>query len=174
MGDTESLFQNVFSSLTDGVLLISENMVILKGNQAVEEMFLRSLDSFEGRPLTELFPDQPELMEKMQQTIATESSYRDVECMGFRKSTATSFPVNMTLSPSLDEEGKVQAVAMLIKDMSLLKDLQETSRQVDHMPTLGALALGMAHEIRNPLGGIRGSAQLLLQELQDEEQKEYL
>ena len=39
---------------------------------------------------------------------------------------------------------------------------------------LGSMVLRLAHEIKNPLGGIRGSAQLLRDELQSAEQKEYL
>jgi len=52
--------------------------------------------------------------------------------------------------------------------------LEEATRQSDHMSTLGVLALGMAHEIKNPLGGIRGSAQLLRDELSNPEFREYL
>ena len=45
--------------------------------------------------------------------------------------------------------------------MSLIRELEEQQRPADHLTNLGALAMGLAHEIRNPLGGIRGSAQLL-------------
>ena len=58
--------------------------------------------------------------------------------------------------------------------MKLLKDLEETSRQSEKMSTFGVLALGMAHEIKNPLGSIRGSAQLLRDELEDPGRREYL
>ncbi len=172
----DRFFQHIFSSFIDGILLVSKDLKILMGNQAVEEMFGRALDSFAGRPLSDLFPDPAELNEKAAATMATGLSYRDLECRGFRKSgrVRAFFPAGLTLSPWLNDDGAVQGVLILVKDMSLLKELEKTSRQTDHLNTLEALAIGMAHEIRNPLGGIRGSAQLLLKELEHDDQREYL
>jgi len=137
-------------------------------------MFRRSKDFFEGRPVSELFPVQPDIQNKIERVLETGISYRDIECEGFQKNTATSFPVSLTLSPFLNQDGPAQGVVLLLKDMSLLKELQEFSRTSDNLSNIESLALGMAHEIRNPLGGIRGSAQLLRQELENPEQKEYL
>ncbi|GJL77261.1 MAG: PAS domain-containing sensor histidine kinase [Nitrospinaceae bacterium] len=168
------LLQNIFSSLIDGILLVSQDLTIQKGNPVIEEMFRQSKDSFEGQPLSQLFPDQPEMQNKIQQVLTTGASYRDVECRGFQKNRPAFFPVNLTLSPFLDEKGQVQGVLLLVKDMSLLKELEQFSRNLDHLTNIESLALGMAHEIRNPLGGIRASAQLLRQELENPEQQEYL
>jgi len=168
------LLQNIFSSLIDGILLVSRDLTIQNSNPAVEEMFRRSKDFFEGHPVSELFPVQPDLLNKIERVLESGISYRDIECEGFQKSTATPFPVSLTLSPLLDQNGQVQGAVLLVKDMSRLKEMQEffsTSENLSHMESL---ALGMAHEIRNPLGGIRASAQLLRQELENPEQKEYL
>lgn len=168
------MLQNIFSSLIDGILLVSRNLTIQKSNPAVEEMFRRSKDSFEGRALSELFPGQPDIVNKIERVLESGVSYRDIECEGFQKSTATPFPVCLTLSPSVDRDGKIQGAVLLVKDMSRLKELQEFFRTSDNLSSIESLTLGMAHEIRNPLGGIRASAQLLKQELNDPEQKEYL
>ena len=45
---------------------------------------------------------------------------------------------------------------------------------MEHLSILSTLTAGMAHEIRNPLSGIRGSAQLLLKDLENIEQREYI
>lgn len=168
------MFQNIFSSLIDGILLVSRDLTIQKSNPAVEEMFRRSKDFFEGRPVSELFPVQPDIQNKIERVLDTGISYRDIEGEGFQKSTATPFPVSLTLSPFLGQDEQVQGVVLLVKDMSRLKELLEFSRSSDNLSNMESLALGMAHEIRNPLGGIRGSAQLLLQELKNPEQQEYL
>jgi two-component system nitrogen regulation sensor histidine kinase GlnL len=173
-GKSPGLFQNIFSSLIDGILLVSRDLSIQKSNPAVEEMFRRSRDSFEGKPCSQLFPDQPEVQKKLKEVLAKGVSFRDVECTGFQRSLVTSFPVSLTLSPYLDEEGQIQGALILVKDMSLLKELEQFSRNLDHLTNIEFLALGMAHEIRNPLGGIRASAQLLHQELENPEQQEYL
>ncbi len=168
------MFQNIFSSLIDGILLVSRDLTIQKSNPAVEEMFRRSKDLFEGRPVTELFPIQPDIQNKIERVLDSGISYRDLECEGFQKSTATPFPVSLTLSPYLDQSGHIQGAILQVKDMSLLKELQDYSRTLDNLSQMESLTLGMAHEIRNPLGGIRASAQLLRQELENPEQTEYL
>ena len=54
---------------------------------------------------------------------------------------------------------------MVLRDMRRIKALEDDLRHSDRLGTLGTLAAGLAHEIKNPLGGIKGSAQLLQEEL---------
>jgi len=57
---------------------------------------------------------------------------------------------------------------MIIRDLSRIKELEGTLRRADRLSMLGTLAAGLAHEIKNPLGGIKGAAQLLAMELAEE------
>lgn len=168
------MYENIFSSLVDGLIIVSPDLKILRGNLALEEMFRESRDSFEGKPVERFFPQQPAVLEKMSTVCNSGVSYGDLECLGFRKLSRTTFPVNITISPVLDRENRVQSIVLIVKDTSLLKELQETSRQMDRLANLGVLALGMAHEIKNPLLSIGGSAHLLSKELSSPDQKKYL
>ena len=174
MAESESFYQNIFTSLIDGVLVISSDLRIVKGNQAAEEMFQRSRDSFEGELLSELFPDQLGLIEKARESIAKGIAYHHLEGIGHRKSNDVCFPVNLTFSPIIKDNGKSATGIILIQDTSLIRELQETSRQIENLSALNILTTGMAHEIRNPLSGIRGAAQLLLKDLENSEQREYM
>ena len=174
MAESKNFYQNIFASLADGVLIISADLKVIKVNQAAEEIFQRSRSSFEGEHLSELFPDQPDILEKARQSITTEISYHHVEGIGCRKSKNRRFPTNLTFSPLITNDHEVTAGIILIQDTSLLKELQENSQQTDHLSTLSVLSAGMAHEIRNPLSGIRGSAQLLLKDLKNSDQREYM
>ena len=174
MADSHHLYKNIFTSLIDGVLIVSMDLNIIEGNLSAEEMFQRSRGSFEGQPLSELFPKQPEVLKKVELSLSSGTAYHHVEGIGFRKSTGTHFPTNLTLSPILNTQGQVTHAVILVQDTTLIKELQESTRQVDYLSSLGVLTDGMAHEIRNPLGGIRGSAQLLLKDLKDLEHREYL
>lgn len=62
---------------------------------------------------------------------------------------------------------------MDVRDMSRLKELEESERIADHLDVVATMTAGMAHEIRNPLGGIKGAAQLLLEELTSTDLTEY-
>jgi len=174
MAESENFYQNIFASLIDGILVISADLKIAKVNQAAEEMFQRSRGSLEGELLSELFPDQPDVMEKARQSISAGTAYHHVEGIGHRKSNNVCFSANLTFSPVIKDNNKSATGIILIQDTSLIKELQETFQQMEHLSTLSTLTAGMAHEIRNPLSGIRGSAQLLLKDLENIEQREYI
>ncbi len=174
MEEPENFYQNIFASLADGVLIVSANLKIIKVNQSAEEIFQRSRSSLEGEHLSKLFPDQPNLLEKVLQSITAEISYHHLEGIGCRKSNNSRFLTNLTLSPLIKNHPETSTGVILIQDTNFLKELQETSQQSDHLSTLSVLAAGMAHEIRNPLSGIRGSAQLLLKDLKNFDQREYM
>ena len=173
MVESENFYRNIFASLVDGILIISADLRVTKVNQAAEEIFQRSRSSFEGKSLSKLFPDQPNIIKKARQSITEGISFHHVEGIGYNKSNNGRFPVNLTFSPLIKDDLEITAGVILIQDTSLLKELQENSQQTEHLSTLSTLTAGMAHEIRNPLSGIRGSAQLLLKDLKNSD-REYM
>lgn len=71
--------------------------------------------------------------------------------------------------------GKMQRFALTFMEISQTKRLQAEIIRMDRMASLGVLASGIAHEIRNPLAGIKAMAQTLQEELQDDKgQVEYV
>jgi two-component system nitrogen regulation sensor histidine kinase GlnL len=58
---------------------------------------------------------------------------------------------------------------LVLRDLTLQQTLEATTRRADRLAALGTVASGLAHEIRNPLGGIKGAAQLLRGALEDPE-----
>ncbi|MZH02878.1 MAG: PAS domain-containing protein, partial [Nitrospinae bacterium] len=171
---SNGLHQNIFHSIIDGVLLVSPSLTIQESNITVEDLFHRSRDSFINRSLEDLFPRQSHLLDKVRKVLVTGACYHDVEAEGTRNTPSSRFPANLSLSPFLESDDSIQGVVILIKNMTLIKELEERQRPADHLNNLGEVAMGMAHEIRNPLGGIRGSAQLLRQEIKNKSHQEYL
>jgi two-component system nitrogen regulation sensor histidine kinase GlnL len=57
---------------------------------------------------------------------------------------------------------------MIVRDLSRVRELEDTLRRADQLAMLATLAAGLAHEIKNPLGGIKGAAQLLALELRND------
>ncbi len=54
-----------------------------------------------------------------------------------------------------------ESYAKLREQADLIMDIEDQLRQADRLTALGELSAGMAHEIRNPLGSIRGTAEIL-------------
>jgi two-component system nitrogen regulation sensor histidine kinase GlnL len=171
MDGDNHFFKHIFSSFVDGVVLVSSNGTIEKANPAIEEMFRSSIESITNKPLTEIFPEQSEINSKIKETLTRGVSFRDVRGQGFRKTSQSSFPVSVTVSPYMNNGVPAQRAVLHVRDMSLFKELEESSKRTDELSHLGALSLGMAHEIKNPLVAISGSAQLLRRRLPDQHHK---
>jgi len=70
-------------------------------------------------------------------------------------------PLLVNAAALRDGEGKAAGYILLFKDMSNIKHLEEQLRRSQRLAALGRLAAGVAHEIRNPLGSIKGFAAIL-------------
>ncbi|HYM37679.1 MAG TPA: ATP-binding protein [Nitrospiraceae bacterium] len=71
--------------------------------------------------------------------------------------------LGMTLSPLTEGDVRVGLVGVF-KDLTQVRDLEEEMRRREWFAKIGEMSAGMAHEIRNPLGGMAGALQMLRKE----------
>ena len=74
-------------------------------------------------------------------------------------------PVSIVTAPLFDRDGRVEAAVAVVRDLSRIRQLEAEVRRGETLAAAGRMAVGLAHEIRNPLGAIRGAVQLLGREL---------
>lgn len=74
-------------------------------------------------------------------------------------------PVSERNSPVSDRSGRRMGHVKTFQDLSEIRALREQMRQVDRLAAVGEMAATVAHEIRNPLGGLRGFASLLARDI---------
>jgi PAS domain S-box-containing protein len=75
-------------------------------------------------------------------------------------------PLGMTTSPIVDERGEFTGVVAIFTDLTSKKKIEEEIRRVDKYATLGEITTGMAHEIKNPLSGIKTTSEFLKSRLE--------
>ncbi|WP_419181022.1 nitrogen regulation protein NR(II) [Gallaecimonas kandeliae] len=154
--------QQVLDNLTTGVVLVDEQLRVRYLNTATESLLGVSRLKSQGHPLEELLGDRLTLG-RFQETLDSGQGFIDADCeLG---------PVHVELAVSI-LDGEARFLIIELTPIDQLKRLsQDAFHQVQQQASQEILR-GLAHEIKNPLGGLRGAAQLLALEL-TASQREY-
>ena len=147
--------------LATAVLLQDDARRVVYANAAAENLFELSRRTVAGRTFAELFGSCPALEAAVDKATATGASYAEQE-ITISLPGNTSLSLACTASP-IDAPG----VAMLLEFRPIDQALRiaREERLVEQQQANRELIRSLAHEIKNPLGGIRGAAQLLEGEL---------
>ncbi len=140
-------------------LAVAPSGAILLANGAAQDVFLRSVRSIEAQGFQKLLNEDNPVHELIQRAWATNSavSARD---MVLRGPGFGEFLCDVTGAPS--EEGGF--VAVIIRPRGKGRDLSERLQDGAGARSMAAMGRTLAHEIKNPLAGIRGAAQLLVRD----------
>ena len=170
---TDILYANVIDSVGDGVIVLDGAGNITLMNPAAEELTGVSRRSAQGNRFGAVFKEEKLLIDMVEKTSASGMTISDYENVVLKKA-GHATPVSATTSPLLLETGEQVGTILMLRDLANIRDLERAVRHADRLSSLGTLAVGLAHEIKNPLGGIKGAAQLLEQELpEDSELRDY-
>ncbi|MDD2851042.1 MAG: ATP-binding protein [Desulfuromonadaceae bacterium] len=159
----DDYYATVIDSVGDGVIVVGSNGKITLCNPAAEQIIGFSQRQAQGAAFDELFALETTLIEMLGKTMRTGITISDHENVVVR-STGRVTPVAVTCYPLVEGSGENIGAILTLKDITYIRDLEAAVRQADRLSTLGALAAGLAHEVKNPLGGIKGAAQLLERE----------
>lgn len=159
------LFVRVVENLDRAVIATDQAGKIILFNPAAEACTGLSRRQSIGRLYSDLFADQPRIVDLIRLALEAGRTISDEEQVSLRRPHMLPTPVSVTVSPIFDQDSLQDGVVLIIRDLTRLRELETALRQADRLSMLGTLAAGLAHEIKNPLGGIRGAAQLLGMEL---------
>jgi two-component system nitrogen regulation sensor histidine kinase GlnL len=152
--------EHIIDCVDDGIIVVDAQMTIETFNQAAEGITGFSRQSVLGRPFHAPFRRSPLLLAQVQRTLQSGQTtlHHDAEMVTHKG--ATRF-ISLTCSPVRNDAGKTVGVAVVFRDRTRLREMEEQRRHSDRLALLGTMAAGIAHEVKNPLGGIRGAAQIL-------------
>ncbi len=154
------------------VLCLDRDLRITYINPAAEVIFAVGACKAIGEPLGSIINLAGNLDSRMKDVLRHERRYTEREASMLRLGQTTPIIVDLTISPYDSTElssGLLLEIHSIDQQLRIAREnamlsLQEISRN---------LLRGLAHEIKNPLGGIRGAAQLLEGELPDQTLHEY-
>ncbi len=157
------LLADVLAALTDAVVVIDRQGAVRLLNPAAEELIGLPQRRVLGAPCARIFAETPLVSEMVQRVQALGQSEAHNEAWLARR--RRSVPVRLTCTPLWDAADGVSGAVLIIHDLSSQRTLEESIRRNENLARLGTLVAGLAHEVRNPLAGIIGAAQLLEQRL---------
>jgi two-component system nitrogen regulation sensor histidine kinase GlnL len=159
-------------SLTTSVLLVDARHCILHLNVAAETLLGTSRNQAIGRPLNELLRGGDLLLSMIDRVVETQRPFSRRELTLRPAGGDAELVVDCTLS-ALDDASHVGAVLLEISDATQHKRISRENALLAQVGGSRLMIRQLAHEIKNPLGGLRGAAQLLERQLSDATMREY-
>ncbi len=145
--------ENVLNSSISGILTADVNGRITSLNPAAEELLgFRKKDILE-KNIGEVFVSIPEMEQMLNKTLSNGENITGRECT-LKKDGTRNLILNISSSPIIEDSGDLIGILFLMQDITKERERDEYLHRVNHLVSLGELAAGVAHEIRNPLTGI--------------------
>jgi two-component system, NtrC family, nitrogen regulation sensor histidine kinase GlnL len=155
--------------LATAVVWLDAGLIVRYANPAAEAAFALAQRSMLGHRLDQLFADAAELETQLQQALRDERGFTDPDLV---LTPLGQEPLHLNCLASPVESAGPGILLELRPIDQRLRIEREEQRLTQHLANR-ELIRNLAHEIKNPLGGLRGSAQLLERELDRAELREY-
>jgi len=160
----DRFFRHIVSSMRNGVLAFRRDGTLALMNDEAYRIFglKRSPDDL-GRPVADVLRDRPEIARVL--TSAFDLSY--LPNRAELRLNDLDRVIGYTLSQVKNDAGERIGAVMFFKDLTRVEQIEEQERLRDRLASLGEMAAGIAHELKNPLAGIEVMAGLLRRQVPD-------
>ena len=154
--------------LTTAVLMLDEGLQVTYANPAAENLLAHGRKHLIGMPLDKALPGNEAFLQRVRQSLEADAGFNENDLV----LDMAGEPVHLHCVISPVECGEAR-LALEFRELEQQLKIAREAKLIEQQVANRELIRNLAHEIKNPLGGIRGSAQLLERELHDPELREF-
>ena len=156
--EEDPFFRHIVGSLRNGVIAFHRNGTLALMNDEAYRIFALTRRAGDiGRPFTEVLQERPAVI----RVLAGAFEMSHLPNRAELRLKDLNRVVGYTLSQVKDSSGVALGAVMFFKDLTQVEQVEERERLRDRLASLGEMAAGIAHELKNPLAGIEVMAGLL-------------
>ncbi len=154
----DPFFRHLVSSMKNGVIAVHrDGSLALMNDEAYRIFNLTRRSEDVGRKFSDVLQDRPPAI----RVLASAFELSHLPNRAELRLRELDRVIGYTLSQVKNDEGEVIGAVMYFKDLTRVEQLEERERLRDRLASLGEMAAGIAHELKNPLAGIEVMAGLL-------------
>lgn len=148
----------ILESMASGLVVVDLSGKITTWNPVAARLFQLPEEAVLQRPWREVFRGKPEIRKIIEKGETSNEAYilEKVVLPGEEKKI-----FRFQIAPLLGEQKKRLGTEFLFTDETKMHELEERIQETEKLAAIGELAAGIAHEIRNPLGAVRGFVEIL-------------
>jgi len=163
----DSLYQTIINSLSSGMVTVNEKGTIISANNpATVILGFKNDDGLLGKNIEEIMPSNGQNINPFIESIKNKKALKRREYV-LKNKKGENIYLGITTSLIEDENYNVKGVVGLMTDLTKVKTMQDKLKQKENLAILGEMTAVMAHEIKNPLTGIKFGIEYLKSILQD-------
>jgi two-component system nitrogen regulation sensor histidine kinase GlnL len=164
---TEQFPSAILDSLSEAVVVVDGDAMIHYANLSAEQFFGVGRARLVSHPLVEFVPEDSPLFSLLEQVLASGGAVAENGVTLSSPRIGNRFCA-LRLSPIVESDG---LVSVSLTEQSIARSIDRQMSNRSAARSVSALAAMLAHEVKNPLSGIRGAAQLLEQSVPTEERE---
>jgi len=159
--------------LTTAVMLLDDDLRVMYMNPAAEQLMAASMSQLLGTSIQHLFHDNDQSTQAdLQSALRDLHPFTKREAQVFIGNNPQLVTMDYTITP-ITASNQTHSLLLELRPLDRLMRISREDNILNAHQATRALVRGVAHEVKNPLGGIRGAAQLLARELPDGAMTEY-
>ncbi len=151
---------HVLDALPDGVVVLDGAGNVAQLNAEASRILELSRDSTAGRPVERLLGPDHAVARLARAALAAGGTSLESDCPVPQRF-GPALVIEVAAAPLFDDEGAPRGAVLALRDRTLQAQLSHVVSERERLADFGRIAAGIAHEVKNPLGGIRGAGEIL-------------